>query len=66
QPVISDGEVEQRSRLRTLGGLLVVFFLSVVGVAGGIWIFLKGAGRNSSGKVLREPGTGKETPEDFG
>lgn len=66
QSAIAGGEVERRSRLRTLGGLLVVFFLSVVGVAGGIWIFLKGAGRNSPGKVPREPGMGKGTPGDFG
>ena len=65
QPVAPTGEVEQRSRLLPFGGLMMLFFLSVVGVAGGIWIFLKGPGRNSPVKVPGGPGTGVETPEDI-
>lgn len=64
QSAIPGGEIERRSRLRTLAGLLMALFLSMVGVAGGIWIFLKGARRNSPGKVMPEQETGKETPGD--
>ncbi len=66
QSAIPGGEIERRSRLRTLAGLLMALFLSMIGVAGGIWIFLKRAGRNSLGKVMPEQETGKETPGDPG
>ena len=63
-PVMVTGEVEQRSWFRAFGGLVTLFFFSVVGVGGGMWVLVKGSRRGSPRKGEQASGVGQGTSED--
>ena len=62
QPDVRVGGREPRFGIHTLGGLLTLFFVSVVGVAGGMWFFLKRSKGGSHGQVPPKVGKGEKTP----